>query len=179
MADENSLSEELGKYRGMEGPRIIAPLPLERDPLRRFIQAIMDTDPVYFDDGIAQASKFGGVIAPPLYPVHAFRTPAGAADPLDLIRQEPDADGSAGSDSVYFGLEPIQSPFKRLLNGGNEIEFYRCLALGEKCVAKARYADVEVKKGKSGTMLIVKIETTFSTENGDLLLINKQSLIWR
>ena len=74
----------------------------------------------------------------------------------------PDADGSAGNDGVFFGLTPIESPFKRLLNGGNEIEFFRCLAVGEKCVANARYADVQLKQGKSGSLLFVVIETTIS-----------------
>ena len=58
---------------------------------------------------------------------------AGGADPLDLLHDDPDADGSGGVDGVYFGLAPIESPFKRLLNGGNDIEFYRCLAVGERC----------------------------------------------
>ena len=56
-----------------------------------------------------------------------------------------------------------------MLNGGNEIEFYRCLALGERCVAQARYANVQLKEGRSGTMLMVDIETEFRTEAGDLL----------
>jgi len=118
-------------------------------------------------------------VAPPLYPVHAFRPPIGGPDPLDVLRTDPDADGSAGNDGMYFGLTPIDSPFKRLLNGGNEIEFFRCLAVGEKCVANARYADVQLKQGKSGSLLLVVIETTFSTEQGERLLVNRQTLIWR
>ena len=80
---------------------------------------------------------------------------------------------------MYFGLEPIDSPFKRLLNGGNEIEFFRCLQIGERCVANARYADVRLKEGKGGTLLLVVVETTFSTEAGERLLVNRQTLIWR
>lgn len=172
-------SEDFARYRGMVGEPKVAPAPLERDALRRFVQAIMDADPLYHDAELAGQSRFGEIVAPPLYPVHAFRVAAGGKDPLDVLAQNPDADGSEGSDAVYFGLPPIESPFKRLLNGGNEIEFYRCLAVGETCVATAKYADVQVKHGKSGAMLIVAIETTFTTLEGDLLLINKQSLIWR
>jgi hypothetical protein len=179
MDEMQSFAAGLDRYRAMTGQPMVASLPLERDTLRRFVQAIMDTDPTYFDAAAAGASKFGGIVAPPLYPVHAFRPPAGGADPLDLVRADPDADGSGGSDGVFFGLEPIVSPFKRLLNGGNEIEFFRCLAVGETCVATARYADIQLKHGKSGTMLVVAIETTFRTDAGDLLLINKQTLIWR
>ena len=172
-------AEDFARYTGMAGEAKVAPMPLERDALRRFVQAIMDRDLLYHDEAHARATKYSGLVAPPLYPVHAFRTAPGGADPLLLLHDDPDADGSGGNDGVYFGLAPIESPFKRLLNGGNEIEFYRCLALGERCVAKARYADVRLKQGKSGAILLTTIETEFTTEHGDLLVINRQTLIWR
>jgi len=171
--------ESFDRYRGMTGETLVAGMPLERDTLRRFVQAIMDTDPLYLDEAYAAKSKFGGTVAPPLYPVHAFRPPLGGPDPLDVLRTDPDADGSGGNDGMYFGLAPIESPFKRLLNGGNEIEFFRCLEVGERCVANARYADVRLKQGKGGALLLVVVETTFSTASGERLLVNRQTLIWR
>jgi hypothetical protein len=172
-------AEDFAKYVGMVGEPMVAATPFERDTLRRFAQAIMDDDPLYYDEPHARGTRYGGLVAPPLYPVHAFRRAAGAPDPLEALRDDPDADGSGGNDGVYFGLPPIESPFKRLLNGGNEIEFYRCLAVDERCVARARYADVQLKQGKSGQMLLVVIETEFRTEAGELLLVNRQTLIWR
>jgi MaoC dehydratase-like protein len=172
-------SADFDRWRGMEGAPKTAAMPLERDTLRRFVQAIMDTDPLYFDPAYAADTKYRGIVAPPLYPVHALRPAPGAPDPLDALRADPDADGSGGNDGVFFGLTPIESPFKRLLNGGNDIEFFRCLAVGEKAVARARYADVQLKKGKSGALLLVVIETTFTTEAGEPLLVNRQTLIWR
>ena len=171
--------EDFSRYEGMTGRPLTAAMPLERDTLRRFVQAIMDTDPLYFDPAYAAGTRYRGIVATPLYPVHAMRPAPGGADPLDALRADPDADGSAGNDGVYFGLTPIESPFKRLLNGGNEIEFFRCLAVGEKAVARARYADVQLKQGKSGALLLVVIETTFATEAGEPLLVNRQTLIWR
>jgi hypothetical protein len=167
------------RYRGITGKTLVAGMPLERDTLRRFVQAIMDTDPLYIDEAYAAKSRFGGMVAPPLFPVHAFRPPLGGPDPLDVLRTDPDADGSGGNDGMYFGLAPIESPFRRLLNGGNEIEFFRCLEVGERCVANARYADVRLKQGKGGALLLVVVETTFSTESGERLLVNRQTLIWR
>ena len=170
---------DFARYVGMQGPVKRAHAPLEREMLRRFVQAIMDRDPLYYDEAHARATRFGGLVAPPLYPVHAFRTPADGPDPLVSVQKDPDADGTEGNDGVLFGLEPIQSPFKRLLNGGNEIEFFRCLAVGETCVAQARYANVVLKEGRSGQMLMVDVETEFRTEAGDMLLVNRQTLIWR
>lgn len=170
---------DFDRYVGMQGPVKPAHAPLEADTLRRFVQATMDADPLHFDASYAADTRYGQVVAPALYPVHAFRPPAGSPDNLVSVQQDPNADGTYGNDGVYFGLEPIESPFKRLLNGGNEIEFFRCLAVGELCTAQARYANVLLKEGKSGQMLLVDIETEFRTEAGELLLINRQTLIWR
>ena len=174
-ADAGALSAWVGRT-GEPKPSTAA---LDREALRRFAQAIMDRDPVYYDDSHAATTRYHSLVAPPLYPVHAFRTAADAPDPLQSVQQDPNADGTAGNDGMYFGLPPIEHPFKRLLNGGNEIEFFRCLALGERCVARARYANVQLKEGRSGTMLMVDIESEFRTEAGELLLINRQTLIWR
>lgn len=172
-------AENYARYQGMEGERQVAAMPLERDALRRFVQAIMDQDPVYYDEEYAAQSKFEGLTAPPLYPVHAFRLPADTPDPLDVVSRDPNADGTAGIMGVAFGLPSIEMPYRRLLNGGNEIEFFRSLRVGERAVAKPRYVDVTLKEGKSGHMLLVTIETRFTTESDEPLLINRQTLIWR
>lgn len=167
------------KYIGMTGAPKPAPMPLERDTLRRFAQAIMDPDPVYYDEKAAGASRFGKVVAPPLYPAHAYRPPAGTPDPFEVFAENPDNDGTAGNDGMLYGLPEIQSPYKRLLNGGNELTFYRALALGERCVVTPRYANVTLKEGKNGFILLVVVETTYRTEQGEMLLVNRQTLIWR
>ncbi|MBI2727733.1 MAG: MaoC family dehydratase N-terminal domain-containing protein [Polaromonas sp.] len=167
------------RYIGMTGEPKTAHTPLERDTLRRFAQAIMDPDPVYYDERAAKASRFAQVVAPPLYPAHAFRTAAGAPDPFEIFADNPDSDGTAGNEGMFYGLPEIPSPYKRLLNGGNELTFYRALALGERCVVTPRYADVKLKEGKNGFILLVVVETTYRTEQGEMLLVNRQTLIWR
>ena len=172
-------SDEYAQYRGMTAPPQTAAMPLERDAIRRFVQAIMDDDPIYWSDEAAAQSRFATITAPPLYPVHAFRRAPGTPDPLDSIIADPNADGTAGNDTIGFGLPPVVSPFTRLLNGGNEIEFFRSLHLDETAVVTARYADVSVKHGSSGALLLVVVESTFATQAGETLLVNKQTLIWR
>ncbi len=172
-------SENYDRYRGMAAEPVTSAMPLEADTLRRFAQAIMDADPLYWDEAEAAVSRYGGLVAPQLYPVHAFRRPAGTPDPLEALGEDHEADGTQGSMGVGFGLHSIDMPYRRLLNGGNEIEFFRSLRVGEKVVAEPRYADVTLKQGKSGNLLLVTVETRFTTEAGELLLINKQTLIWR
>ena len=170
---------DYAKYVGMTAPPTTAAMPLEADTLRRFVQAIMDDDPVYYDKAIAQQSKFGEICAPPFYPLHAFRRGWGTRDPLDEIIENPEEDGAGDGADAYYGLEHIKVPFNRILNGGIEVESYRCLRLGEKAVASPRYAEVTPKTGKSGDFLLVTIETRFTTEAGELLMISRHTMVWR
>jgi N-terminal half of MaoC dehydratase len=166
------------KYVGLIGePRMAEPL--EEDGLRRFVQAIMDPDPAYYDADAAARSKPGRIVAPPLYPVHSFRRPLGTPDPLQAVSDDPDHDGIGGSSGTSQGLPPIPSPYKRLLHGGNEIEFFRCLAVGERAVAKPRYKSIDLKQTRNGEMLIVVIETRWETETGEPLMINRQTSLRR
>ncbi len=177
-AEEGPDASRYQKYVGLVGePRVASPL--EMDGLRRFVQAIMDTNPAYYDPVAAAASKAGGIVAPPLYPVHSFRRPLGTPDPLQAVSDDPDHDAIGGTSSTNQGLPPIDSPYKRLLNGGNEIEFFRCLKVGERVVAKPTYRSINLKKTRNGDMMIVIVETRFETEDGELLLINRQTSLRR
>jgi hypothetical protein len=53
--------------------------PVEQGAVRRFAQAIMDDDPAFRPDADA-ASRFGGPIAPLLFPNHMLRRPFGTPD---------------------------------------------------------------------------------------------------
>src|SRR5690349_21517713 len=109
--------ENYDRYKGMQAEPVTSAMPLEADTLRRFVQAIMDSDPLYFDEAEATISRYGGLVAPPLYPVHAFRRPPGTQDPLDALGEDREADGTQGSMGVGFGLPSIEMPYRRLLNG--------------------------------------------------------------
>lgn len=170
---------DYSRYVGLTAPSVTAALLLEKDTLRRFVQAIMDDDPIYFDENMARASKFGAICAPPFYPLHAFRRPHGTKDPFEVIINNPDADGAGDGADAYYGLEHIKVPFNLILNGGIEVESYRSLLLGEKAVASPRYASVTPKKGSSGDFLLVTIETRFTTEAGELLMISRHTMVWR
>lgn len=177
--DPESSDPTYARYIGLTAPPMVAALPLEQDALRRFVQAIMDDDTIYYDEAEAAASKFGAICAPPLYPLHAFRRASGTPDPLDAIIENPDADGAGDGGDAYYGLEHLKVPFNRIMNGGNEVEIYRCLQKGEKAVASPRYASITPKTGASGDFLLVVIETRFTTELGDLLMIAKHTVVWR
>ena len=56
---KQTLEEIAKKNKGLEGEPLWTEGALEQDSVRRFIQAIMDNDPCYFDTKHAAHSKFG------------------------------------------------------------------------------------------------------------------------
>src|ERR1039458_54106 len=77
------LTEALKKYIGLQSETETACDPVERGAVRRYAQAIQDEDPIFWDAGPNNA-RFGGPVAPPLFPTHMFRRAFGAPDPPPL-----------------------------------------------------------------------------------------------
>ena len=68
--------------------------PIDRSEIRRFVQAIMDQDPIHWNDEHAKKTRYGAIVAPPLFVTHWFRTPAGIPDPLsENFEKDPEFDG--------------------------------------------------------------------------------------
>ena len=171
------LTEALKKYIGLQSETETACDPVERGAVRRYAQAIMDEDPI-FSETCANNARFGGPVAPPLYPTHMFRRAFGAPDPLQLRARDPEFDGLGASSAQGLPeLEPIKH--LALLNGGSEIEFFRYARHGENVRLRSRYADIVEKETSKGPMLFVTIETEYRNGEGELLMSARRTLIRR
>ena len=151
--------------------------PVERGQIRRHVQATMDPDPVYWDEAAAKKSRYGGVVAPPLFPLHALRVRPDAPDPFERAATDPHFDGSVRG--VMKGLPPLPIPLTRVLNGGNAVEVYQLAKPGEKIRIKSKYLDIYQKEGRSGTMVFLLTETVYTNQKGELLLKAVQTRIMR
>jgi acyl dehydratase len=175
---ESYITPEIKALIGLEGEPQIAWELVERSEVRRFAQAVMDDDPIFWNDAYAKNTRYGGVVAPPLFPLFVPRQPPGSPDPLATAATDPDFDGFAGL--LTTGLPPIPLPqLPRLLNGGNEVEFYQLPRLGDRITARARYLDIYEKTGRSGTMVFILVETRYTNQQDDLLLISRVTYIRR
>jgi acyl dehydratase len=172
------ITDEVRGYIGLVGEPVTAPLPLSQDALRRFTQAVMDPDPLYWDEQYAATTRYGTVVAPPLYPVHAFVRPAGSPDPLDALELDADWDGVPRTSSNR-GLPRVPIALQRLVNGGTEAEFFQLAAVGDVITARSRYADITERQGRSGPMVIVRMETTYTNQDDAVLAVVTTSAIWR
>jgi hydroxyacyl-ACP dehydratase HTD2-like protein with hotdog domain len=138
----------------------------------------MDDDPIFWNDAHVKNTRYGVVVAPPLFPLFAHRRPPGSLDPLATAATDPDFDGFAGL--MVTGLPPVPLPtLPRLLNGGNEVEFYQLPKLGDRITARAKYLDIYEKTGRSGTMVFIVIETRYTNQQGELLMVSRVTLIRR
>lgn len=172
------VTDEVRALIGVTGPRLTAPHPLGPDGLRRFVQGAMETDPIHWDVEAAAARGYDGVVATPLYPVNAFPRPSGTPDPLDRLVDDPDWDGT-DLGAGLGGLPPVQVALKRVLNGGVEAEFHQLARLGDVISSQARYADIAEREGRSGPMVLVTVETTYTNQDDAVLLRARSTIIIR
>lgn len=173
------ITGEVSALIGCTGPAVEAPDPLDRSTIRRFAQAIMDDDPLYWDEEYATASRFGRIMAPPLLPLHAIRRPGGTPDPLDRAAEDPNYDG-AGDVLVRLGLPPIPVPQTRLLNGGNDVLVSSLAGVGDIIVARSTIDDIYQKNGRTGTLIFADVRTTYWVKQTKVALLHsRQVFIWR
>lgn len=172
------ITPEIKALIGLEGDPQICGEPVEGSEVRRFAQAVMDDDPIFWNDTHAKNTRYGGVVAPPLFPLFAHRRSPGSPDPLASAAIDPDFDGFA--DLMVTGLPSVPLPMlPRLLNGGNAVEFYQLPRLGDCITARAKYLDIYEKTGRSGTMVFIVIETRYTNQRGELLMVSRVTLIRR
>lgn len=150
---------------------------VERGAVRRYAQAIMDEDPI-FSDSCDNNARYGGPVAPALFPINLMRRPFGAPDPLQENADDPDFDGLgiAATNSLPEITPLAGTPF---LNGGSEIEFFRYARHGETVTVKSRYADITEKQTSKGLMIFVIAESEFRNGDGDLLVRIRRTQIRR
>lgn len=164
-------------YIGLESNPETACDPVERGAVRRFAQAIMDEDPIFWS-ACATNERFGGPVAPPLYPTHQFRRGFGTPDSIQLNARNPDFDGlGATSTQGLPEIEPLRG--YSLLNGGSEIEFFKYIRHGEHVTLKSRYAEISEKTTSKGPMIFVVIESEYRNDKGDLLIRTRRTHIRR
>ena len=177
MSPANYITDEVKQLIGREPAWVEACDAVERGAIRRFHQAVMDDDPIFWKDAEAAATRYGGVVAPPLFPLHAFRRPSGAPDPLNRVSGDPDFDGVTRD--FGLGLPPVPIALPRLLNGGNQVEVHHLAHPGDRIRARSKYVDIYQKEGKSGILVFILVETVYANQKGETLLKALQTHILR
>lgn len=126
---------------------------VERGKIREFARAIKDDNPLYFDADYAQRS-IGGIMPPPTFTMTLGFWDDGRSRPL------------------------LTYDVRRLLHGEQEFEYLAPIYAGDVLTATGRVADVYEKAGsRGGTMTFGVIETTFTNQRGEKVLVSRSTLI--
>ena len=165
MADESLIPEAA---RAMIGQRLGSPSRGEvlRKEIQRYAYAVGDDNPLYFDADYARAAGYEGPIAPPLF----FDIPLREAEPLTELR----TDGIAKSRQA-----PIPLKVDRVMAGGQEVEFLLPIYAGDTLTAETRLVDITEKAGRSGALVFIVRETTYTNQHGEVVLKSRTTGIVR
>lgn len=112
---------------------------VEQGAVRRFAEAIGDSNPLFVDEEAAARSRWGGLIAPPTFPrVFDF----GAVEGLDL-------------------------PKAGLIHGEQSYTYRRPLRVGESLLCRTEVRNVYEKEGRSGRLVFLVFRRTGVDATGE------------
>ena len=152
MSEMSSIAEEFVQLIGIEAePEFWE---VEKGHIRRFAQAIGDPNPLWQDEEYAGKTRYGEIIAPPF-----FLIDAGLVKFVDRLVD--------------------MCPDKANINGGTEIDFYRPMKVGDTITTVAKLSEVKEKMGKSGPMMFLTVEVTYTNQKGELLARCRNTFIRR
>jgi acyl dehydratase len=143
------LTEELRqKAIGLESPP--KTVEIEKGAIIRFAEAVEDPNPLWNDEAEARKTRYGGLIAPPTF-LRSIRL-----DPVQL---------------------PFEVPYKRVLDGGSEWEYFEPVRPGDRITAVARIADIMERRGSLGPMLFIINLITYTNQFGQVVATQRSTLI--
>jgi len=124
---------------------------VDKSACRMFARAVGYTDPLFFDKEYARSKGYRGIPAPVGFLGHPVYDP-----------NRPQRLGG------YFRSD---SPFKRVLNGGTDIEYLDTVCAGDTLTATSKLVDLSEREGRLGPMLITVTETTYRDQAGNTVAV--------
>ncbi|MGH2734636.1 MAG: FAS1-like dehydratase domain-containing protein [Actinomycetota bacterium] len=141
----------------MSEPEVVFDLPVERDHVRRFAEAVGEDNPLFFDQEVARQHGLPDVVAPPTFSVTQI---------FPMPREERERRLGANLD------------YGRVLHGEQEFSYTRLPVAGEKLKGVMRISKDFTKEGKrGGAMRFVTYESVFTDSQGDEVLRAYYTLI--
>lgn len=133
---------------------------------QRFALAVGDLNPIYFDAAAAEAAGFTGVVAPALF----------------ITSQNSWEAGPPTGELALDGVNPKRFPGaisseRTTLGGSQEIEFRRPVVTGETLQVSVEKKESYERQSSQGTLLIFVIETRFTDDAGQLVVVARDSVI--
>ena len=157
------LPAEVTSLIGIIGDTAI--MEVEKGAIKRYADAVGDSNPIYWDEEYARNSRYGSIIAPPGF----------FGWPTKWPREGPIFSEAAAEVKVAL----TRAGYGRSLDGGIEYEFFCPIRAGDVLTALPRITDIYEREGKTGKMVFRILETTYTNQNGDLVAKVRQTSISR
>ena len=150
MADRQLLIDELRGMLSKEGkPSVVE---IDRSMIRRFVESVGDSNPLWRDEYYATNTKYGGIVVPPYFFFTSLMSGSGGRPELTL-------------------------PFDRILDGGGDWEFFMPVKLGDVITSTTTFSDLREKDGKTGKMFFLTFETTHKNQHDETVARSRGTLI--
>lgn len=141
--------------------------PVSPIDIARFARATGETDPVHYDREAAVERGFSDVVAPPYFTYVVRMHAAHLVDRGDLA-----PDGSSTAD-----VPPIETT--RAMAGETSIELGEPVVAGDTITVEKRIVDLYEKEGRSGALVFVVQEFTFTNQRGEMVARERFTRIYR
>ncbi len=122
---------------------------VDKTACRMFARAVGYTDPIYFDEEHARSNGYRSIPAPVGFLGHPVYNP--------------------NAPQLLGGYFLTDTPFKRILNGGTDIEYFDTICAGDVLTATSKLVDLSEREGRMGPMLITVTETTYRNRDGKVV----------
>jgi hypothetical protein len=145
------------------GAPAVAPDPVNQPMIRHWAAAMEDGNPVYTDPAFAAASRFGGIVAPPMM-LQTWTMPTPKITGIA-------ARGGAPTEGSQNPLTPLdEAGFVATLATNSEFEILRYLRLGEVVTSTMAIESIsDLKRTRLGPGHFVTWVTTFRDAQGEIV----------
>jgi acyl dehydratase len=176
-AEDASVPAEIRALLGRDDEQVTSFCALDLSRLRLFADAVEGLRSYHYDQRAAAHAGLPGVVAPPLFPIHALEPVPGT---LALSKDEAAMGREAVNEVGRNFARRFGFPGNGMVNGGNDCEVHSLLKVGETVAATSRLLSARVKAGaRGGDMLLTTSLNTYRTTSGRTLLREKQLIIYR
>ena len=156
------IPEEIKKLIGTSGA--VKYYEVEKGAIRRFAEAVDDTNPLFQDEEYARKSKYGGIIAPPGF----FGWPQKQARGSPLAVDFPP--------ELEAAFEKAGYPLFLVLDGGMEYEFFLPVRAGDILSAITTVRNLRERTGEGGSIIVSFLDTVYHNQAGEM--VAKQQLMF-
>lgn len=160
--------EDLKRFVGQTVSQSI--FEIEKEPIRRFADAVDDLNLLYWDEEYAQNSRYGSIIAPPGFVLEAWY----AERPVKWGRKDYPAKGLGRPELVTAFA---YSGYVQVVIGDTEVEFFQPVRAGDTIRAESIIKEIIERKGRSNKTAYLTIETTYTNQKNEVLTIARTTSI--